>query len=147
MNHQTMNRVAVAGCLVAVVLGLLAVWNGYQTSAIVQATETPPTTGQVGAVAVPSLGALAGGLTGLLAWVAKRWVPGPGGAKTLDLLRAIAVLIDAGAGQQAKLLLDGFKANGFPPSGRIVMQWPGSPPVGLEWGVKPEESTAGLVSA
>lgn len=138
MNHQTLNRVAIVGIVCAVLLGSLASWNGYQTSAIAQATNAPPTTGQVGAVAFPSLGALAGGLTGLVAWIAKRWVPAPGtgGATTLELLRAIAVLVDAGAGKQAQALLAAFRANGFPPSGQVIVQWPDHPPVGMEWGVK-----------
>lgn len=116
-----------------ILLGSLAGWNGYATYQQTAAKGTELTTTQIGAVSVPAVGALGGGVTAILAWLAQRGVKTEKLSESLKLLQAIATLIDnlQGPLQQAS---EQFKKNGFPPSGKIELQWTGAPPVVVQWG-------------
>lgn len=127
------NRVATGGLLAMLLFGSLAGWNGVTASQNAASKERSLTTVEVGSTAVPGLGALLGGITSLSAWLSARGSKIEKLSETMKLLQALATLIDnlQGPLQQAS---EQFKKNGFPPSGKIELQWTGTPPVVVQWG-------------
>jgi hypothetical protein len=121
------------GLLALLLLGPLAGWNGVTATQNAASKERSLTTVEVGSTAVPGLGALLGGITSLSAWLSARGAKVEKITETMKLLQAVATLIDnlQGPLQQAS---EQFKKNGFPPSGKIELQWTGTPPIVVQWG-------------
>lgn len=127
------NKTATGGLLAMLILGSLAGWNGVTATQNAASKERQLTTVEIGSTAVPGLGALLGGITSLSSWLSARGSKIEKISETMRLLQAIATLVDnlQGPLQQAS---EQFKKNGFPPSGKIELQWTGTPPVVVQWG-------------
>ena len=127
------NNLATGGLLALLLLAPLAGWNGVTATQNAASKDRSLTTVEVGSAAVPGLGALLGGITSLSAWLSARGAKVEKLTETMKLLQALATLIDnlQGPLQQAS---EQFKKNGFPPSGKIELQWTGAPPVVVQWG-------------
>lgn len=147
MSQTTLRTVQWAGLMALALCVCLTVWNSAAVGTDVVASGSPPTIGQVSAVALPAFGAMAGGITGLLAWLAKRWQAAPqqGGTvapkspetvppSTLQILYAIAVLAEAGMFKQVRELLTGIKQRGLPTRGLIQWGWTDEPTQEITWG-------------
>ena len=153
MNQNTLRTVQRVSVIAFALCVCLTGWNSAAVGTDVVARGNPPMISQVSAVALPALGAMAGGITGLLAWLAKRWQaaqqqggtltppvpnqPDAVGPSTLQILHAIAVLAEAGMFQQARELLNGIKQRGLPTRGLIQWGWADEPTQEITWGPKP----------
>ncbi len=125
--------ISVSAAVFAICL-CVAGWNAVATQQTAAITGSPPSAGQIGAVALPSLGAIAAGITSLLALISKVWKPStPGETSLLQNLTALSTLMSWLGSKPLSGLLEAVKQNGWPSHGKIELGWKNKTPFKSEW--------------